>query len=156
MLFAIAMTVGRLTGDAVTARIGDRATLFWSGILAVSGFVVLLTAAVATLAIAGFILIGLGASNIVPVLFRKAGSQTVMPPALAISAMTTAGYAGILVGPAAMGFVSQAVGLHNAFWMLAAMFCLVPLTAQFVAGGSASEGSRPSASAPEKAMQPRG
>src|SRR5262252_4381054 len=140
MLFAIAMTVGRLTGDAVTARIGDRATLFWSGILAVAGFVVLLTAAVATLAIAGFILIGLGASNIVPVLFRKAGSQTVMPPALAISAMTTAGYAGILVGPAAMGFVSQAVGLHNAFWMLAAMLCLVPLTAQFVAGGSVSEG----------------
>jgi MFS family permease len=29
MLFAIAMTVGRLTGDAVTVRIGDRATLFW-------------------------------------------------------------------------------------------------------------------------------
>ena len=44
MLFALAMTVGRLTGDAVTARIGDRATLFWSGILAVAGFVVLLTA----------------------------------------------------------------------------------------------------------------
>ena len=156
MLFAISMTVGRLTGDAVIARIGDRATLFWSGILAVAGFVLLLTAAVPVLAIAGFLPIGLGASNIVPVLFRKAGSQTVMPPALAISAMTTAGYAGILVGPAAMGFVSQAVGLHNAFWMLAAMLCLVPLTARFVAGGSASEGSRPSASAPEKAMQPRG
>ena len=138
MLFAISMTVGRLTGDAVIARIGDRATLFWSGILAVAGFVVLLTAAVAALAMAGFLLIGLGASNIVPVLFRKAGSQTVMPPALAISAMTTAGYAGILAGPAAMGFVSQAVGLHNAFWMLAAMLCLVPLTAQFVAGRSSA------------------
>jgi len=156
MLFAISMTVGRLTGDAVTARIGDRATLFWSGILAVAGFVVLLTAPVSALAIAGFLPIGLGASNIVPVLFRKAGSKTVMPPALAISAMTTAGYAGILAGPAAMGFVSQAVGLHNAFWMLAAMLCLVPLTARFVAGGSASEGSRPSASSPGKAMQPRG
>jgi len=138
MLFAISMTVGRLTGDAVTARIGDRATLFWSGILAVAGFVVLLTAPVSALAIAGFLPIGLGASNIVPVLFRKAGSQTVMPPALAISAMTTAGYAGILAGPAAMGFVSQAVGLHNAFWMLAAMLCLVPLTAQFVAGRSSA------------------
>jgi predicted MFS family arabinose efflux permease len=138
MLFAIAMTAGRLTGDAVTARIGDRATLFWSGILAVAGFVVLLTATVPALAIASFLLIGLGASNIVPVLFRRAGSQTVMPPALAISAMTTAGYAGILVGPAAMGFVSQAIGLHNAFWMLAAMLCLVPLSAQFVTGGSSA------------------
>jgi predicted MFS family arabinose efflux permease len=136
MLFAIAMTVGRLTGDAVTARIGDRNTLFWGGILAVAGFALLLTAPIAFLAMAGFPLIGLGASNIVPILFRKAGSQTVMPAALAISAMTTTGYAGILAGPAAIGFVSNAVGLRNAFWMLAALLCLVPLTARFVANGS--------------------
>jgi predicted MFS family arabinose efflux permease len=133
MLFAIAMTAGRLTGDAVTARVGDRNTVFWGGVLAVSGFVVLLTAPIAALAMAGFLLIGLGASNIVPILFRKAGSQTVMPPAQAISAMTTTGYAGILAGPAAIGFVSKAVGLHNAFWMLAALLCLVPLTARLVA-----------------------
>jgi predicted MFS family arabinose efflux permease len=154
MLFAIAMTVGRFTGDAVTVRIGDRATLFWSGILAVAGFVVLLTAPVAALAMAGFLLIGLGASNIVPVLFRKAGSQTVMPPALAISAITTAGYAGVLAGPAAVGFVSKAVGLYDAFWMLAAMLFLVPLTAQFVAGGSASQRSRRLASASGKETRP--
>ncbi|HVY15678.1 MAG TPA: MFS transporter [Rhodopila sp.] len=137
MLFAIAMTAGRLAGDRVAARIGDSATLFWSGILAVAGFVVLLAASTAVPAMSGFVLIGLGSANIVPVLFRKAGSQTVMPPALAISGMTTAGYAGILAGPAAMGFVSKAVGLHNAFWMLAALLCLVPATARFVAGGSA-------------------
>lgn len=145
MLFAIAMTAGRLTGDAVTARIGDRATLFWSGIVAVAGFLVLLTASVAALALTGFLLIGLGASNIVPVLFRRAGSQTIMPPALAVSAMTTAGYAGSLAGPAAMGFVSNAVGLHSAFWMLAALLCLVPLTARFVSGGSVRDGRRGSA-----------
>jgi hypothetical protein len=44
------------------------------------------------------------------------------------------GYAGILVGPAAIGFVSKAVGLHAAFWMVAALLCLVPLTARLVAG----------------------
>jgi predicted MFS family arabinose efflux permease len=136
MLFAIAMTAGRLTGDAVSARIGDRTTLFWGGILAVAGFALLLTAPIAFLAMAGFLLIGLGASNIVPILFRKAGSQTVMPAALAISAMTTTGYAGILAGPAVIGFVSNAVGLRNAFWMLAALLFLVPLTARFVANGS--------------------
>ena len=139
MLFAIAMTAGRLTGDTVTARLGDRATLFWSGIVAVAGFVVLLTAPVAAFAMAGFLLIGLGASNIVPVLFRTAGAQTVMPPALAISALTTVGYAGVLVGPAAIGFISDAIGLRSAFWMLAALFCIMPLTARFVASGSAGE-----------------
>jgi hypothetical protein len=53
---------------------------------------------------AGFLLIGLGASNIVPVLFRNAGSQTAIPSALAVGAITTTGYAGILVGPAADRF----------------------------------------------------
>ena len=107
--------------------------------MAVAGFVVLLTAPFAPLALVGFLLIGLGASNIVPVLFRKAGAQTVMPPALAISAMTTTGYVGILAGPAAIGFVAKAVGLHNAFWMLAALLGLLPLTARFIAGGSTGE-----------------
>ncbi len=137
MLFAIAMTVGRLAGDAVTARFGDRNILFWSGVLAVGGFALLLTAPITFLAMAGFLLIGLGASNIVPILFRKAGSQTVMPAALAISAMTTTGYAGILAGPAIIGLVSNEVGLRNAFWMLAALLCLVPPTARFVANSSA-------------------
>jgi predicted MFS family arabinose efflux permease len=134
MLFAVAMTAGRLVGDSIIARIGDRNTLFWGGVLAIAGFVLLLTAPLAAVAMAGFLLIGLGASNIVPVLFRKAGSQKAMPSALAVGAITTTGYAGILVGPAAIGFVSKAVGLHAAFWMVAALLCLVPLTARLVAG----------------------
>lgn len=36
------------------------------------------------------------------------------------------GYAGILAGPAAVGFVAQAVGLTASFWLLAALMCLVP------------------------------
>jgi predicted MFS family arabinose efflux permease len=156
MLFAIAMTIGRLTGDAVTARVGDRATFFWGGVLAVAGFTVLLTAPWKALAMAGFLLIGLGAANIVPVLFRKAGSQKVMPAALAISAMTTTGYVGVLAGPAAIGFVSKAVGLHNAFWMPAVLLCLMPLTARLVAGESAGDRLRRSASPPRKARHPRG
>ena len=134
MFFAVAMTAGRLVGDRITARIGDRSTLFWGGTLAIAGFVLLLTAPLAAVAMAGFLLIGLGASNIVPVLFRNAGSQKTMPSALAVGAITTTGYAGILVGPAAIGFVSKAVGLHAAFWMVAALLCLVPLTARLVAG----------------------
>ena len=72
IVFSIAMTAGRLGGDAVVARIGDRATLFWGSIIAIAGFVVLLRAPVAAVAIGGFLLIGLGASNLVPVLFRRA------------------------------------------------------------------------------------
>jgi predicted MFS family arabinose efflux permease len=130
VLFSIAMTAGRLLGDRLTGSVGDRATLVGSGVLAVLGFAVLLLAPVAAVALSGFLLIGLGASNVVPVLFRRAGSQTAMPPALAIGALTTMGYAGILLGPAALGFVAKAIGLPAAFWLLAGLVALVPLTAR--------------------------
>lgn len=129
MLFAIAMTVGRLCGDAITAKLGDRPTLFWGGIVAIAGFAVLLAAPGTILAMSGFLLIGLGASNIVPVLFRRAGSQTVMPSGLAVAAITTTGYAGVLVGPAGVGFVAQHTGLPISFWLLAALLLAVPLCA---------------------------
>ena len=129
MMFAIAMTAGRLSGDALIARIGDRSALLWGGVVAIGGFCVLLMAPVAAVALTGFVLIGLGAANIVPVLFRRAGSQTVMPPGLAVAIISTAGYAGILLGPAVIGFVAQKIGLTNAFWMLPALVCLVPLSA---------------------------
>jgi predicted MFS family arabinose efflux permease len=129
-LFAAAMTCGRLAGDWVTARIGDRNTLIGGGLIAVAGFVVLLTAPIAAAALAGFLLIGLGASNIVPVFFRRAGSQTVMPPALAVAAITMTGYAGVLLGPALIGYVATLVGLPTSFWLLAGLVCVVPLTAR--------------------------
>ena len=134
MMFAIAMTIGRLSGDALIARIGDRLALLWGGSVAIAGFFVLLLAPVAALALAGFVLIGLGAANVVPVLFRSAGNQQVMPAGLAVAVISTTGYAGILLGPAIIGFVAKQVGLNQAFWMLPAMLCLVPLSARRVAG----------------------
>jgi hypothetical protein len=91
---------------------------------------VLLVAPLTAFALIGFLLIGLGASNIVPVLFSLAGRQTAMPAGLAIAAVTTTGYAGKLAGPAVLGFVSQATSLPFAFWLLAAMLALVPLFAR--------------------------
>jgi hypothetical protein len=96
--------------------------------------VVVLVAPVALVAMTGFLLIGLGAANLVPVLFRRAGTQDTMPPALAVAAITTTGYAGVLAGPAAIGFVAQAIGLRGAFWLLCLLMCLVPVCAQRVAG----------------------
>jgi MFS family permease len=80
-----------------------------------AGFFTVVLAPVPAVALLGFLLVGLGASNIVPVLFTAAGNHKDMPVGLAVSAITTIGYAGILAGPALIGFVSHAVGLHLAF-----------------------------------------
>ncbi|WP_316171713.1 MFS transporter [Bradyrhizobium sp. SZCCHNRI1058] len=133
IMFSIAMTAGRLVGDAVVARIGDRATLLGGSASAIAGFVLLLAAPWVAAAMAGFALIGLGASNLVPVLFRRAGAQTAMPVGLAVAAVTTAGYSGVLLGPAGIGFIAAATSLPAAFWMLAALLVIVLLSAPLAA-----------------------
>ncbi|CAO3422612.1 MFS transporter [Azospirillum doebereinerae] len=132
MVFSVAMTVGRLFGDRVVSRLGGTRVLAGGGAVTIAGFAVLLLSPSTVPAIGGFLLIGLGASNIVPVLFSATGRQTAMPASLAVAAMTTVGYAGILVGPALMGFVAQGVGLYGAFWLLAALIGVVPLAARHV------------------------
>jgi predicted MFS family arabinose efflux permease len=130
VMFSVAMTVGRLGGDRIVARYGDRVVLFSGSLLAVLGFVLILIAPIALVAMIGFLAIGFGASNVVPVLFRRAGSQRVMPVGPAVSAITTIGYAGALVGPAVIGVVSKAVGLRGAFVLLAVLFSCITLLAR--------------------------
>lgn len=140
VVFSVAMTAGRLVGDVVVARLGARRVLVWGGLATVGGIVLLVLAPGVGVAMAGFLLIGLGASNLVPVLFSRAGRQGVMPTSLAIAAVSTAGYAGILCGPAAIGFVAHGLSLHAAFWMLAGLVALVPLLAGRVTDAAESGG----------------
>ena len=130
MLFSIAMTAGRFSGDAVVYRIGDRNTVFWGSIVAITGFVLVASASRAAVAMMGFVLIGAGASNIVPVIFRRTGAQSAMPSGSAIAAVSIFGYAGILAGPAAIGFVSKLTSLPIAFLMVAGLLCVVTTTAR--------------------------
>jgi predicted MFS family arabinose efflux permease len=129
-LFSVGMTVGRLTGDWVVARLGRREVLAGGGVLAILGFATVLLSPATPLAMGGFLLIGLGLANVVPVLFSAAGRQRVMPPSLAIAAITTTGYVGILAGPPMVGFVARAIGLPASFWVLAGLVALVPLLAK--------------------------
>ncbi len=136
MLFAGAMTIGRLTGDAIVARLGPTRVLVVGGSVAVTGIVLLLASPNNAVALSGFVLIGLGASNVVPVLFSLAGRQTVMSPALAVAAVMTVGYSGILLGPAVLGFVAHQTDLMVAFAILAALLAVVPLTAAIATKGA--------------------
>jgi len=125
-LFSVAMILGRLTGDFVVKRLGQRKTLLWGGLTVTAGFALLLLLPV-PLAACGFLLIGLGAANLVPILFSTAGRQSAMPPVLAVASITTLGYAGILVGPAAIGYIASLTSLRTAFAVLGLIMLGFPL-----------------------------
>lgn len=117
--FSVAMTVARLLGDRIVQALGGTRVIFLGGLCAALGFLLIVLVPSREVAFLGFVLIGLGASNIVPVMFTAAGNQSVMPVGLAISAVATMGYAGILVGPAFIGFVAQLSSLSISFALVA-------------------------------------
>ncbi|HSX50272.1 MAG TPA: MFS transporter [Cellvibrio sp.] len=117
--FSVAMTIGRFTGDKIVNVLGGTRVVLWGGILAASGFLIIVFIPFNAAAFIGFTLIGAGASNIVPVLFTAAGNQNSMPMSLAISAVVSMGYAGLLAGPAVIGFIAEISSLNISFVVIA-------------------------------------
>ena len=119
--FSVTMTAGRLGGDAIVARLGRGRVVVLGGLLAAAGLALSVVVPAWEAALAGYALVGAGCANIVPVLFTAAGRQTAMPARVAVPAVTTLGYAGVLAGPALIGFVAQALGLPGALLLVAAL-----------------------------------
>ena len=130
--FALTMTAGRLTGDTIVRRLGARLVIVLGGVFAAAGMTLATLAPSWEVALLGYALVGAGCSNIVPVLYTAVGKQTVMPEHIAVPAITTLGYAGILAGPAAIGFIAHASSLSMAFLLIAAMLMAVAISGRIL------------------------
>lgn len=130
--FALTMTAGRLVGDAIVGRFGPARILVVGPAVAALGLAVVTFVPDWRAAIVGFGLVGVGCSNVVPVLFTAAGRQRAMPEHIALPAISTVGYAGVLIGPAVIGFLAQAIGLPAAFAVVAALLLGVAATGRFL------------------------
>jgi predicted MFS family arabinose efflux permease len=130
--FAATMTVGRLTGDRFVRRVGPRATVIGGSLVAAAGLALATLIPSWPLALLGYALVGAGCANIVPVMFSLAGKQDEMPESIAVPAITTMGYAGVLLGPAFIGFVAHATSLAIALLILAVMLVGVAIGARML------------------------
>ena len=123
--FAIAMTTGRFTGHYLIRYFGEKKLLTYSAICATLGLALVSIVPYWWLVLVGYTLVGTGCSNIVPFMFSRAGRQTVMPSAVALSCVSTMAYTGILVGPAFIGMVSELIGLSTVFMALSGLLLLI-------------------------------
>ncbi|MFT9789393.1 MFS transporter [Streptomyces rhizosphaericola] len=103
-LFALTMTIGRLTGTLLLERLGQTRTLVLGGLVAAAGMVLGSLAPTAWLALAGFAVTGLGLANIFPVAVGRAGE---LAGPSGVAAASTLGYGGMLLGPPAIGFLAD-------------------------------------------------
>ncbi len=105
--FSLAMAVGRFGGDAVRARIAPIPLMIVSGLIAAAGMSLALLVPVAGIGLLGFALVGLGLSNVVPVLFSAAAQVPGVSPAHGIAAVSAVGYLGMMAGPPLIGLIAE-------------------------------------------------
>ncbi|MBI6563146.1 MFS transporter [Pseudomonas synxantha] len=130
--FALTMTAGRLTGDAIVRRLGATLVIVVGGALACAGLLLATLLPAWETALLGYALVGAGCSNIVPVLYTAVGRQKVMPEHIAVPAITTLGYAGILAGPAMIGFIAHGSSLSTAFVLIAVLLAAVAISGKIL------------------------
>lgn len=116
--FSGCMVLGRLCGDRLVERLSAAAVVRAGGVLATSGFLLAVIWPGLISGAVGFGLVGLGLSNVVPVVF-SAASRAGSSPAAGVSMAATAGYAGFLLGPVAIGAVAGVSSLRSGMAVLA-------------------------------------
>ena len=122
------MIAGRLGGDRFVARFGQARTVRYGGLVSAIGIAVALIAPQPLASAIGFGLVGIGVSNVVPIVF-SAAARTGSSPAAGVAMAASAGYSGLLLGPVLIGALATLFGLKASLWLLAACAGAITLTA---------------------------
>ncbi|WP_086702091.1 MFS transporter, partial [Streptomyces tricolor] len=133
--FALAMTVGRLTGTALLSRLGRARTVITGGTVAAAGMLLGSLAPSVWAALIGFAVTGIGLANLFPVAVERAGALA-GPSGVAVA--STLGYGGMLLGPPAIGFMADWFSLSAALTsvaVLAAVAAVIGASTRRALGG---------------------
>ncbi len=123
--FAGFMALGRFVGDSGRDKYGDKVMMVSGAIISLVGMVLVLSLMHPYLVIFGFGLVGLGLSNIVPIVFSLAGNYPGIQPGVGIAAATTIGYSGFVFGPPLIGFIADAYDMRIALGLLGVLFLIM-------------------------------
>jgi MFS family permease len=118
--FAAAMLLSRFSADRVTDRLGTVTVARLGGLLAVAGYVVVLTSPVLWLSIAGFALVGLGIAPAFPTLFHASGHWPGVRSGDGVTVLSWVARLGFLVTPPLVGLIADNAGIGTGLWVGAA------------------------------------
>ena len=130
-LMGLTMGLGRLAGQGLAMRLPEKRMLTGGLVLAVAGMALVTAAPGPMAAYAGFVVMGLGGSVVVPTALALTG-RLARPEARsrAIARATVLGYVGYFIGPPMLGLIAEAAGLRAAFGLVAAVLALALLAAR--------------------------
>jgi MFS family permease len=113
--FMIAMAAMRFTADGLSEKFGLKKLIQASGALTTAGLILAVVQPQLIPALIGFFLVGMGVSSVVPMVYSAAGKSKVLSPGTALTAVSSLGFLGLLVGPPVIGFIAEATSLRVSF-----------------------------------------
>jgi MFS family permease len=113
------MTIGRFTIDRFITRFGAIRVLRFGGVTIVAGLLLVVASPHIVLSTIGFLLLGAGISPAIPICYSLAGRSPSMLPGVALATISSVAFFGLLMGPPAIGFLSEALGLRWALGIVA-------------------------------------
>ena len=122
--FSLFMAIGRFLGDWGSKKFGSWQLITINSIIAIAGFLIVLYTG-NVFSIAGFAIVGLGFSAIVPEVFRLASYMENIDVSTGISFLTAATYVGFMAGPVFLGFLAEFDSLHLSFRVVTLMIIIV-------------------------------
>jgi MFS family permease len=105
-------TVGRLVGDPLVTRFGDRAVARVGAALGGCAMAAALATSSPLATVVGFGIIGLGIGTLIPASMRQADELPGLPPGTGLTIVGTIDRIAILVAPPVIGAVADAAGLR--------------------------------------------
>lgn len=110
----LAMTIGRLTGDRVVDRFGQRRVARTGGAVTAVGMGLALAFPSVPATLGGFALAGLGVATVIPAVFAAADALPGLPHGTGLAAANWLLRIGFLVSPPLIGLVADGAGLRIA------------------------------------------
>jgi Na+/melibiose symporter-like transporter len=117
--FMISMAAMRFVADKMTLVYGVKTIIMVSGMLSFIGLSLVILFPVIITSLVGFLIVGVGVSSVIPLVFAAAGNTTKMAPSAALASVSSMGFFGFLIGPPVVGFMAEAFGLQFSFAVIA-------------------------------------
>ena len=133
-LFSITMAACRFAGDGLVLRFGARGVMVTGGLAMAAGVLLAVVTDNYVVSALGFGLVGLGAANVVPVIFTAAARTPGMAPGVGLATAATVGYSGLLLGPPVIGWIAAHAGLAVGVGSLAIAGAVIAASANIVRG----------------------
>ena len=138
--FSVSMATLRFLGDGIRDRLGAVRTVRLSLLFALTGAILLAVASNLAMALAGYLVLGIGLANLVPIAFSAAGNIKGLANGTGISIASAIAYSGGLIAPSIVGLVASAYGFSTIYLALAVIISAVFLSAGLLKGADRESG----------------